>query len=366
MALALSLVCLGIWLWLFGARSRFWRLRYLPAAASASYARVTAVIPARNEAEFVQQSLNSLLPSPIRVIVVDDESTDGTGELARRSGVEVISVSVKPSDWAGKVWAMQQGWQRARESDTEFLLFTDADIVHGEGEIDRLIQMAQNTNSDLASLMVRLHCESFAEKLLIPAFVYFFFLLYPPLAIADPAKSAAGAAGGCMLVRRHAMDLLAGFSTLRSAVIDDCALARAIKDRGGKVSLMLADNSRSVRPYGGWRGIRDMIARTAFYQLQHSWWLLLGCVLGMLLTFAAPLVLLVSEGTRTTTVLAAAACLLMFATYVPIVRYYKLSFIWAVSLPFAAAFYVYATVVSAVRYRRGTGAMWKARVQDPA
>jgi hopene-associated glycosyltransferase HpnB len=213
--------------------------------------------------------------------------------------------------------------------------------------------------------MVKLRCENLREKFLIPAFVYFFFLLYPPAKISNPRSRVAGAAGGCILIRREVLETIGGLESIRGEIIDDCALARRAKAGNGRLWLGVTDETRSLRSYGTISNIRDMIARTAFNQLRHSTLLLAGCVAGMLLMFVAPLLLL-SSNKLAIGWIAMAACMLMFVSYVPTLRLYRIKVLGAVTLPFAAVFYIYATVLSAWNYWLGKGGSWKGRDQDQA
>jgi hopene-associated glycosyltransferase HpnB len=371
----LAFLVLVIWIYLFALHSNFWRVEILPKNKSNSNVRVAVIIPARNEATYIANTVAALLKQvstcDVHLFIVDDNSSDGTsskaraGALGHLSRVTILNGSPLPRGWAGKVWAMQQGWEAACSWSPDYVLLTDADIVHADDSLARLIGQAEHGRYDLVSQMVRLHCESAQEKLLIPALVFFFFLLYPPQAIADGNRRIAGAAGGCMLVRSQVLSDIRGFLALRDAVIDDCALAAAIKKNGGRIWLGVADQTHSVRPYDGFRGILDMIARTAFSQLDHSAFLLSGCVLGMLLVFVVPVALLFL-GHGLTVPVAIATCVMMFATFAPTVRKHGLNPLYALSLPVAALFYTFATFVSALRYWRGTGGIWKGRVQDPA
>jgi hopene-associated glycosyltransferase HpnB len=211
--------------------------------------------------------------------------------------------------------------------------------------------------------MVKLRCAALAEKLLIPAFVYFFFLLYPPARTSDPRSRIAGAAGGCVLLRPEALERAGGFEAIRAEIIDDCSLAARVQSSGGRLWLGVTQGSRSIRGYESLANLRDMIARTAFNQLRHSWLLLAACIIGMLLTFVAPLALVWSKGIPASW-MALLTCGLMFATYIPVLRLYRINPLAAVTLPFAALFYMHATVCSAINYRRGRGGNWKGRAQD--
>ena len=305
----------------------------------------------------------------LHVFVVDDNSADGTAAAARLAAgsnvqrVTVIAGRPLPPGWAGKLWAVQQGVEQALALNPDFLLLTDADVEHSSHNVGVLVSLANNGGYGLASLMVKLHCHSVAERLLIPAFVFFFFMLYPPEWICDQRRKTAGAAGGCILIRPAALERIGGISAIRREIIDDCALARAVKQSGGKVWLGASANTHSVRPYNSFAEIERMIARTAFNQLRHSGLMLFGTLLGMLLIYVLPLVLLVSGSVRLAMV-GAVACALMFASYVPMVRFYGLNPLWAFTLPASAAFYSAATIHSAIKYWRGRGGEWKGRTQD--
>lgn len=336
---------------------------------------IAVIIPARNEAEVIGRSVASLLRQScvdaLHIVVVDDNSTDGTTEAVSQAAaqssqgerVSMISGRALPVGWSGKLWAVQQGIEQVVVLRPEFLLLTDADIEHSPENVAALVRIAETGDYDLASFMVKLHCRSLAEKLLIPAFVFFFFMLYPPKWIRNPRRRTAGAAGGCMLIRPAALERAGGVAAIRQEIIDDCALARAVKRTGGKVWLGLTAETRSLRAYNSFAEIEKMIARTAFNQLRHSAWLLLGAVLGMLLLFVLPLVLLASRSALLVMV-GGTAYLLMSAAYLPMVRFYRLNPLWALTLPFSAMFYVVATIHSAAMYWSGRGGEWKGRTQD--
>ena len=373
-ALISGSVCLAAWLYLVLARGRFWRIPQTAAQAQAEPDQVIAVIiPARNEADAIAQAIASLLrqnyAAPFHIFVVDDNSSDGTAERARNAAasasahVTVISGRQLPPGWSGKLWAVQQGVEQALRLCPDFLLLTDADIQHAPSDIATLVGIAESGGYDLASFMVKLHCRAPAEKLLIPAFVFFFFMLYPPQWVGDPRRTIAGAAGGCLLVRPAALERAGGVAAIRQEIIDDCALARAVKQSGGSVWLGATAETRSLRPYNSFARIERMIARTAFNQLKHSAWLLLATLLGMLLLFLLPLVLLVS-GSAWLAIIGALAFALMMTAYEPMVRFYGLNPLWSLSLPLSGAFFTAATVHSAMRYWRGRGGPWKGRAQD--
>ncbi len=375
-ALALGALSAAAWAYLLLARGGFWRVSAAPAATlTQGPGSVAVVIPARNEAEVVGRAVASLLrqeyPGTIHVVLADDASTDGTADAARaaaaRSGrseaLTVLAGAELPPGWTGKLWAVQQGLAQAREFHPRFVLLTDADVEHGPDTVARLVAIAETGGWDLVSFMVGLRCETGAEKLLIPAFVYFFFLLYPPRWTADARRRTAGAAGGCILIRPEALTRAGGMEAIRGEVIDDCALARAVKGSGGRVWLGPTNSSRSLRAYDSFPAIGRMIARTAFRQLRHSALLLAGTILGLAGMFVAPLALLFSPSPAAAA-LGAVAWALMAISYLPMVRFYRRPAWWALTLPLVALFYMGATLYSAARYWRGRGGEWKGRAQD--
>ena len=360
----LGAISLAIWLILLAGRGGFWRFRGAiedDSEPAGTTPRVAVVIPARDESESIAQAVRSLVPLP--VFVVDDHSSDRTAERARAAGASVIPARPLPEGWTGKLWAVSQGLDAALNTAPEYLLLTDADIVHAPGNIARLAARAGRDGLDLASLMVRLHCATFAERLTIPAFVFFFFKLYPPAWIARPRNRSAGAAGGCILIRSDALARIGGIAAIRGELIDDCALAERVKNSGGRIWLGLSRETVSIRPYTGFAQVREMIARTAFTQLRHSTLLLAGTLLGMALMYLAPPLLLLTPDSRAR-LLGLAVWLLMSALYIPALRFYRQPILLALSLPVTAAFYTFATLESAMRYWRGTGGQWKGRAQD--
>lgn len=367
-----------IWIYLLFGRGGFWRvshhLRQQPIALSPSK-RICAVIPARDEANGIAATVTSLLTQdltpPLHVIVVDDSSSDGTATVAQAAAQQidktpqltVIAGRPLAPSWTGKLWAVSQGVDHALALSPDYLLLTDADIQHAPGSIAGLLAIAEAGKYDLASYMVKLACVTTAEKALIPAFVFFFLKLYPPAWIASAAHSTAGAAGGCILIRTAALNKIGGIAAIRNKVIDDCALARAVKSSGGRVWLGLTDSAESTRSYQNFAEIGRMISRTAFNQLHHSTLLLAGTVLGLFFTYLLPLLLLLT-GRPVPITFGLAAWLLMSRSYLPIVRFYRRSALWSLLLPLMAAFYAGATLYSAVLYWQGRGGEWKGRVQD--
>ena len=366
------------WLWLTFLQGDFWRtdLRLPPRPESARRATVAIVVPARDEAEVLPLSLPSLLaqqyPGSARVILVDDNSTDGTGELARKLGgapgslpLTVTTPGEPPAGWTGKLWALRHGVELA--GDVEYLLLTDADIAHGPHSLDSLVAAAVGSPAesyDLVSQMARLRTETRWERLIVPAFVYFFAQLYPFRWSNRPNTRTAAAAGGCTLVRREALERAGGIEAIRGAVIDDVNLARAVKRGGGRIWLGLADQVDSVRPYPELSQLWRMVSRSAYAQLRHSVLLLVGTVLGLALVYLVPPVLLVVGLVAERPALSAtagAAWALMAATFVPMLRYYRQPAAAALLLPFTAALYLLMTVDSAVQHWRGRGAAWKGR-----
>jgi hopene-associated glycosyltransferase HpnB len=376
-ATLIATIPLAIWIYLFFARGNFWQLQEdnSDPAPLDHWPRVVAVVPARNEAETIARSVVSLVkqdyPGEFSLIVVDDHSDDGTAALAMQAAKEAgvagrVSVHFAaelPPGWTGKVWAMNEG-VRATDKTPDFLWFTDADIVHAPNTLRRLAARAEADSLDLVSLMVLLPSGTFPERLLIPPFLYFFLMLYPPRWIADPKSRTAGAAGGCILLRRAALERIGGLAAIRNEVIDDCALARAVKRSAGKIWVGLTRASVSLRSCGRISEIRDLIARTAFTQLCYSFLLLLAALLGLVVTYILPLFSFFT-GEDPAWFLAATAICLMAVSYGVTVRFYNLRFLWALTLPVAAIFYAYATCLSAARYWLGRGAQWKGRSQAP-
>jgi hopene-associated glycosyltransferase HpnB len=349
------------WLYLIFGRNGFWQVwKWTYSGDTNTRARVVAVIPARNEADVIAESVQSLLAQDfsgwLKVVVVDDSSSDGTGAIARQLGVTVVTGVPLQAGWTGKLWALQQGVTLAETFEPDYLLFTDADIHHGRKGLAQLVQLANERHFDLASYMVKLQCKTLPEKLLIPPFVFFFLMLYPP-------GRATGAAGGCLLIRPAVLRAIGGLEAIRGEIIDDCSLATAVRRQGGRIWLGLTQESQSIRPYKTFGEIGRMISRSAFRQLEHSLWMLVAAVIGLIVTYLAPIALLFLGDARVA-VLALVTYLIMCALYWPMIGFYKLPVGWCASLPLAASFYLGATVHSAVQYWRGKGGVWKGRVQD--
>jgi hopene-associated glycosyltransferase HpnB len=378
-ALIAGAACLMIWFYLLLGRGGFWMVQQLGAKEAPGAASLTGliavVIPARNESAFIGATIRSLLQqrcaSAIHIFVVDDDSADETAHVAREAATSssrpgaltVIRGQPLPDGWTGKLWAVHQGIEQALLLHPKFVLLTDADIHHSPENIATLMAVAERGNYELASFMVKLHCRSLPEKLLIPAFVFFFFMLYPPEWIRNPRRKMSGAAGGCILIRPEALARAGGIAAIRGEIIDDCALACRVKRKGGKVWLGVTPDTSSLRTYNSFDEIERMIARTAFNQLQHSTWLLAGAVAGLLLVYLLPLSLLLS-GSRMLALMGVVAYLLMSIAYSPMVRFYGLNGMWALTLPFSAAFYTATTIHSAMKYWSGRGGEWKGRTQD--
>jgi hopene-associated glycosyltransferase HpnB len=330
------------------------------------------VVPARNEAESIGQSIGSMLaqdyPGSWTVILVDDDSSDDTAEIARRCAgadgrLTIVTSRGLPAGWTGKLWALKQGIDAAMTSPQppDYLLLTDADIVHAPDSLRRLVARAEDGALVLTSLMVKLRCESIAERVNIPAFIFFFQMLYP-FALVNRRKSrVAAAAGGCMLIRADALASAGGIAAIRGALIDDCALARLLKAQG-PIWLGLTERVHSIRPYPELADIRRMVVRSAYAQLRYSPLLLAGTVAGMFLTYLAP-PLLAIFGSGAVRVLGLAAWAMMALAFQPTLRFYRLPPLWGIALPVIALQYLVFTLDSAWQYVRGRGGSWKGRVQ---
>ncbi len=342
---------------------------------------MTAVVPARNEADILPACLPTLLSQDyqgrLSVIVVDDDSADDTAKIAAELGATVVSARPTPPGWAGKVWAMAEGTQEVK-ADTDYILFTDADIAYAPGTLTSLASAAAGGEYALVSQMALLRTGNRPEQLLIPAFVYFFAQLYPFPRVSRPRSRTAAAAGGCMLVRASALAAAGGLASIADARIDDVALARLLKRAGGRCWLGLSTDVVSMRPYDRLADIWDMVARSAYTQLRYSLTLTAGVVLGLAWLYLLPpaaaiagLALLASgaaagSGAAWLAAAGLAGWLLMDASYVPMLRLYKLSPLRGPTLPLIAALYAAMTLDSARRHLRGRGGEWKGRVIPPS
>ncbi|QKQ72844.1 glycosyltransferase [Nostoc sp. TCL240-02] len=397
--LGLMLLSLTIWLGLLCFWGQFWRTDQqleVTETQLQSLPVVCVVVPARNEAEFIPTSLRSLLlqdyPGSFNVFLVDDRSTDRTANFAegvahavgKPQQLHIISGESLPAGWSGKLWAVEQGIKSASKFTPDYFFLTDADIEHDPGNLRRLVAKAVQEDLDLVSVMVRLRCESFWEKLLIPAFVFFFQKLYPFRWVNNPNNPTAGAAGGSILIAREALERIGGIQVIRQALIDDCALAQVVKrgtgDWGletreefsqspvptkGRIWLGLSSLTRSLRPYDSLATIWDMVARTAYTQLNYSQLLLLGTLVGMPLIYLVPPICVILGAVWSNWAIALMGLLgwlLMSFAYYPTIRFYKCSPWLAFSLPAIAFLYTLMTLDSALRHWQGRGGAWKGRV----
>ncbi|MEH1914276.1 glycosyltransferase [Nostoc sp.] len=391
--LGLMLLSLTIWLGLLCFWGQFWRTDQqleVTETQLQSLPVVCAVVPARNEAELIPTSLRSLLlqdyPGSFNVFLVDDRSTDRTANFAegvahavgKPQQLHIISGESLPRGWSGKLWAVEQGINSASKFAPDYFLLTDADIEHDPGNLRRLVAKAVQEDLDMVSVMVRLRCESFWEKLLIPAFVFFFQKLYPFRWVNNPNNPTAAAAGGSILIAREALERIGGIQVIRQALIDDCALAKAVKKSGGqgdrennpmlsqgRIWLGLSSLTRSLRPYDSLATIWDMVARSAYTQLNYSPLLLLGTLLGMPLIYLAPPICVILGVVWSNWAIALTGILgwlLMTFAYYPTIRFYKCSPWLAFSLPAIAFLYTLMTLDSALRHWQGRGGAWKGRV----
>lgn len=377
----IAAAALAIWVYLLTARGHFWLCRERDESVPASPARwpsVVVIIPARNEADCIAESIASLArqdyPGALSIILIDDDSDDDTAAIARRAAAEfgahrpftLIESRDLPSGWTGKLWALKQGVDSAEELrlQPDYLLLTDADIAHSADSVRALVARAESGHYGLTSLMAKLRCESFAECSHVPAFVFFFQMLFPFAWVNSANHATAAAAGGCMLVKADALRRAGGIESIRGALIDDCALAEKMK-AVGPIWLSLTDRVRSIRRYDSVRDVRRMISRSAYAQLRFSPLLLAGTTLGMAVTFlAGPALTLFGFGTAR--LLGAVTWALMALAFQPMLRFYRVSPLWGLALPAIALAYMLYTLDSAYRYARGQGGRWKGRIQANA
>ncbi len=360
-----------IWLYLLLFHNGFWLLRERdtqPVAEPETWPSVVAVVPARDEADVIQRSIGSLIaqdyPGEFRIVLVDDQSGDGTGALARALNSERLTVltgAPRPAGWTGKLWAMSQGSDYAAAFKPAYLWFTDADIAHSSDNLRMLVARAKDGNRVLVSLMARLSCKSAAEHFLVPAFVFFFDMLFPFGAVNNPRNTVAAAAGGCMLVKESALKESGGIAAIRHNIIDDCAMGRAMK-RQGPIWLGLTDRAVSLRPYPHIADIRQMVTRSAYAQLGYSPLVLAGTMLGLALVYLAP-VMTALFAWGVSQLAGWLAWIIMALMYQPMLRFYRLSPLWGLALPLIGIFYAAFTLQSAVQHWSGRGGMWKGRAQ---
>jgi len=362
-----SALSLLVWLYLVLAHGRFWASApELPPTVPTDLPDVDIVIPARDEAETIGAVIASLLAQDyagrFRIILVDDNSTDGTAAVAGTApNLVVMSGQPKPEGWSGKLWALSQG---IAASTAPVLLFADADIVHDPRHLASLVTKLRQPAVDMVSEMVRLNCTSLAERALVPAFVYFFQMLYPFARVNDPRSGVAAAAGGTVLIRRTALERIGGIASIRNALIDDVTLAKAVKTSGRQTGAAIylghSGLATSIRPYPAWADLWQMITRTAFTQLHYSAVLLLLTLAGLTLVWLVPAwEILFGEGWGRAA--GSAAFGLAALSYLPTLTRYRRSPLWSLALPLIASFYMAATVGSALNYWLGRGARWKNR-----
>lgn len=384
----LGLLSTAGWVYMAFYRGWFWRtdVRLTGyARLRGRWPRVAVIVPARNESGVLPQTLASLLkqdyPGAFHVYVVDDSSTDSTGDTASNIAqfnelthkLTVTKAKPLPDGWAGKVWAMQQGLDATVGFRARYLLLTDADIVHPADSMRKLVSQSVDDEFDIVSVMAKLPTNAGWERFLLPAFVYFFSMLYPFKWVSSASKRTTAAAGGCLLIRRTALDTAGGFKAISDRVIDDCSLAKAVRDSGGRSWLGYADGVESVRGYGSLGEIWRMVTRSAYDQLRYSPLLLVGTLLGLGVLFAAPVLAAVTGavvvagdwpgGVAAWTALVSgiAAWEIMSNTYAPVLKMHGLTRERGLLLPFAAIMYLAMTVDAARRHHFGGGVAWKGR-----
>ncbi|MDQ0470581.1 glycosyltransferase [Labrys wisconsinensis] len=378
--MVLALLAAAVWIVLIAARGGFWRAaeRDEPAAgaAPAAWPAVVAVVPARNEADVIARAVGSLLaqdyPGPFRVVLTDDNSEDGTAEQARAAAqalgagerLTILSGAPLARGWTGKLWALSQGIAAAEANAPAYLWLSDADIVYTPDCLRTMVIRAEAGRLAAVSLMARLRCESLAERMLVPAFIFFFQMLYPFRWVNQAGARTAAAAGGCVLVRREALAGIGGIGAIRGALIDDCTLAAQLKRRGGRIWLGLTGRATSIRASERFEDIRRMVARSAYAQLRYSPLMLAGTILGMLLVYVAPPAIALF-GPAPARYVALATWVAMALAFVPTLRFYDRSWLWGPLLPVIAVCYMGFTVDSALQHRAGRGGMWKGRAQAP-
>jgi len=377
--LTVAAVSLAIWIYMIAGRGGFWRTPRFddlaPPPQRAAWPAIVAVVPARDEAAGVADCVRSILtlpyPGAFTMVLVDDQSRDGTARIAADAAaaigasdrLTVLTGHALPAGWTGKLWAVKQGLDHVTScaAQPDYILLTDADIVWSGDVLMRLVARAENEGLAMASIMAKLRCESFAEAYLIPAFIFFFEMLYPFAWVRDPEHRTAAAAGGCILARRNSLEAAGGIETIRGSLIDDCALGARLKAQG-PVWLGVSQQVRSVRASDTVADVGRMISRSAYAQLHYSPLMLAGCILAMTVVFLAPVAIaLFGEGLARA--FAALAWLLMALAFLPTLRYYRQPALWGPALPAIALAYMVFTINSAIQHVRGRGGMWKGRAQ---
>lgn len=378
--IVIALINAAVWIYLLTARGDFWRVLNFDdpviEISNSTWPSVTAIVPARNEADVIARSLQSLVMQDyggsFGVILVDDNSDDGTAQVARRATTEVnrgdrLSILrglPLPKGWTGKLWALNQGVESASKNRPAYYWLSDADIVYAPDTLRTMVLRAEKNKLSAVSLMARLRCQSFAERMLIPAFIFFFQMLYPFRWVNQTRSRTAAAAGGCVLVRREALADIGGLAAIRGALIDDCTLAAHLKRNAGGIWLGLTRRVVSIRAYPRFEDVRRMVARSAYAQLRYSPTLLLGTLVGLVAVYVAPPVITLTAAppARYFALFAWGAMALAFA---PTLRFYNVSRLWAAFLPVIALCYAVFTLDSAVQHVAGRGGLWKGRVHAP-
>jgi len=374
--IVLALVSFAIWIYLIVGRGGFWRSKDTDEPVvdmvTREWPSVFAIVPARDESDVIAQTIKSLLkqdyPGSFRVVLVDDNSSDGTANVAGAAAADnrlaILPGQSLPGGWTGKLWALSQGIDFAQTTAPIYYWLSDADIVYRPDTLRTMVLRAEKTSLASVSLMAHLRCQSPAERLLIPAFIFFFQMLYPFRWVNDARKATAAAAGGCILVRRDSLEKIGGITSIRSALIDDCALASRLKQSGGKIWLGLSRRAESIRIYDYFADIRHMVARSAYAQLGYSPLLLLGTLLGMGVVYVAPPAIALL-GCPFARYVALVTWICMALSFMPTLKFYSASWLLAPLLPLIAACYIGFTLDSALQYLARRGGLWKGRVQAP-
>jgi len=374
----LAVICVVVWLYLLAGRGSFWLCGIRDTSRMPDlqqWPSVVAIVPARNESDYIAASVGSLLRQEYRgafsIIVVDDDSSDATAERALQAaasvpgrGVTIVNSKGLPAEWTGKLWAVKQGIAAAEKLRPDYILLTDADIEHAPDTLAWLVKQASAGQLVLTSLMAKLRCQSFAERTHVPAFIYFFQMLFPFSWVCRPGSSTAAAAGGCMLVRGDALASIGGIESIRNALIDDCALAERLK-KVGPIWLGLTDRVHSIRPYDTLTNVKRMVSRSAYAQLRYSPLLLAATIASMTITFIIPPLLAIFANGMPR-LLGLIVWLAMGLSFMPTLRFYRLSRLWSFALPAIALLYLYYTLGSAYLFVRGRGGQWKGRVHADA